>query len=59
MKTNAAHPRILVATDSSDPAGEALGQADTHARSVDGVLGVCHVLPSSGVHMPISPALFA
>jgi nucleotide-binding universal stress UspA family protein len=51
MTTTAARARILVATDLSDPADEALRQADTHARSVDGVLGVCHVLPSSGVHM--------
>ena len=51
MKTSAVRPRILVATDLSDPAGEALRQADTHARSVDGVLGVCHILPSSGVHL--------
>jgi nucleotide-binding universal stress UspA family protein len=51
MKTGAVCPRILVATDLSDPAGEALGQADARARSADGVLGICHVVPSSGVHM--------
>jgi nucleotide-binding universal stress UspA family protein len=51
MKTSPIRPRILVATDLSDPADEALRQADNRARVVDGVLGVCHVLPSAGVHM--------
>jgi nucleotide-binding universal stress UspA family protein len=41
----------LVATDLDDPTGEAVRQADAYAQSVGGELGVCHVLPSLGVHM--------
>ena len=44
-------PRILVATDLSDAGGEAVLQADAHARAMDGVLGVCHVLPGLRLHM--------
>jgi nucleotide-binding universal stress UspA family protein len=45
------HPRILVATDLSDPGAEAVRQADAYARRVGGTFGVCHVLPSLGIHM--------
>jgi nucleotide-binding universal stress UspA family protein len=43
--------RILVATDLSDSSNAAVLQADAYAASTRGRLGVCHVLPSSGVHM--------
>ena len=43
--------RILVATDLGDSSNAALLQADAYAASTRGRLGVCHVLPSSGVHM--------
>jgi nucleotide-binding universal stress UspA family protein len=45
------HARVLVATDLSDPGAEAVGQADAYARLVGGTFGVCHVLPSLGIHM--------
>ncbi len=45
------HPRILVATDLSDPGAEAVGQADAYARRLGGKFGVCHVLPNLGIHM--------
>jgi universal stress protein E len=43
--------RILAATDLSEPAAEAIRQASAQALAVNGALGVCHVLPSLGVHM--------
>lgn len=43
--------RILAATDLSEPAAEAIRQASAQALAVNGTLGVCHVLPSLGVHM--------
>jgi nucleotide-binding universal stress UspA family protein len=51
MNLSAAPPRILAATDLSDPAAEAIRQADAHTRSVGGALAACHVLPSMRVHM--------
>jgi hypothetical protein len=48
---NRAAARILVATDLGDQAAEALAQAHVQAQSVDGALGVCHVLPGPGVEM--------
>jgi nucleotide-binding universal stress UspA family protein len=51
MSAEPRHPRILVATDLSDPGAEAVRQADAYARRVSGTLGVCHVLPSLGIHM--------
>jgi nucleotide-binding universal stress UspA family protein len=50
--------RILVATDLSDPTAGAVVQAHLQARSVDGALGVCHVLPSSKFHI-LFPRRFA
>ena len=43
--------RVLVATDLEDPSAEALLQAHDRARANGALLGVCHVLPSAGVHM--------
>ncbi len=43
--------RILVATDLEDATAEALVQAHDRARAIGALLGVCHVLPSAGVHM--------
>jgi nucleotide-binding universal stress UspA family protein len=51
MSSEAAPRRILAATDLSEPSAEAIRQAHAQALAVDGVLGVCHVLPSPGVHM--------
>jgi nucleotide-binding universal stress UspA family protein len=42
--------RVLVASDLA-PSAEALTQADAYAQSVEGSLGVCHVLPSLGIHV--------
>ena len=43
--------RILVATDLDDSGAEVLLQAHERAGSIGGLLGVCHVMPSGGVHM--------
>ena len=43
--------RVLVATDLDDPRAEALVQAHDRARAIGASLGICHVLPSAGIHM--------
>jgi nucleotide-binding universal stress UspA family protein len=43
--------RVLVATDLDDPRAEALVQAHDRARAIGALLGICHVLPSAGIHM--------
>jgi nucleotide-binding universal stress UspA family protein len=49
-RSRAPAPRVLAATDLSELAREAIRQGHLQALAGDGVLGVCHVLPLSGVH---------
>ena len=44
-------PRVLVAADLEDLSAEALLQAHDRARAIGALLGICHVLPSAGIHM--------
>ncbi len=51
--------RVLVATDLSPPADEAIRQADAWARAADAKLAVCHVLPNPLRANPLFPELNA
>ncbi len=48
-------PRVLVACDLSEPADEAIRQADAWARANDADLLVCHVIPDMVLTNPLFP----
>lgn len=58
MSSDPVARRILAATDLSESAAEAIRQAHAEALAEGGLLGVCHVLPTPGVHM-LFPQLYA
>ena len=50
-------PKVLVATDLSHDAEEALRQGDEYVRALGGDLAVCHVIPSETWSHPLFPQM--